>query len=83
MDLDHNKIMICAICHHDFIGPEILAMRTRCKKKLIAYHKSNGITTMKKHIEANHFALMKKLVEDPNIALVKTPLVPCIFIYNL
>jgi hypothetical protein len=48
MDLDHNQIMICVICHHDFIGPEILAMHIKCNKRLITYHKNNGITTMKK-----------------------------------
>jgi hypothetical protein len=79
MDLDHNQIMICVIYHHDSIGLEILAMCTRCKKRLITYHKNNGITSMKKHVEANHFALMKNLVEDPNIALVKTPLGPLYF----
>lgn len=73
MDLDDNQILIC---HHDFIGPKILAVRTKCKKRLIAYHKNNGITTMQKHVEANHFALLKKLIEDPNIALVKTPFSP-------
>ncbi len=65
--------MRCFICHNDFIGLEILAMRTKCRKGLITYHKSNGITTMKKHVESNHFALLKKLVKDPNIASAKAP----------
>ncbi len=29
---------------------------------------------MKKHVDANHFALMKKLVEDLTIILAKAPL---------
>jgi len=65
--------MRCFICHNDVIGLEILAMGTRCKKGLITYHKFNGITTMKKHVESNHLALLKKLVEDPSIVSAKAP----------
>jgi hypothetical protein len=43
-------------------------MHTMCKKGLIAYHKFNDITTMKKHINVDHFALVKKLVKDHRIA---------------
>jgi hypothetical protein len=37
--LSKNQIMKCIICHNETTLPEILAMRTRCKKGLIAYHK--------------------------------------------
>jgi hypothetical protein len=43
---------------------EILAMHTRCKKGFITYYKSNGITTMKKHVDFDRFALLKKLLEN-------------------
>jgi hypothetical protein len=55
--------MRCVICHSDIVPPEILAMCTRCRKSLIAYHKFNGITTMKKHVKSHHFSLLKKLLE--------------------
>jgi hypothetical protein len=55
---------MCIICHSDYIDFEIVTMRTRCKKGLIAYHKSNEIIAMKKHVEEDHFAFMKRLVED-------------------
>lgn len=29
---------------------------------------------MKKHVDDDHFVLMRKLVEDPNITLTKAPL---------
>jgi len=32
VDLDHNQIMRCIICHIDYDGLEILTMHTRCKK---------------------------------------------------
>jgi hypothetical protein len=45
-------------------------MHTRCNKDLIAYRKSNGITTMKKHIKFEHFSLLKNLLENAtNLAL--------------
>jgi hypothetical protein len=65
--------MRCFICYNDVIGLEILAMHTKWRKGLIAHHKLNGITTMKKHVESNHFAILKKLVEDPNIVSTKAP----------
>jgi hypothetical protein len=56
--------MRCVICHSDIVPPKILAMCIRCMKNLIAYHKFNGIITMKKHVESHHFSLLKKLLED-------------------
>jgi hypothetical protein len=47
VDLEHNQIMRCIICHSDYVGLEILAMHNMCRKGLITYHKSNGITSMK------------------------------------
>jgi hypothetical protein len=35
-------------------------------KRTLAYHKSNGITTMKKHIEFEENTLLKKYVERIN-----------------
>ncbi len=48
-------------------------MHTMCRKGLIACHKNNGINIMKKHVDVNHFALMKKVAKDPNITPTKTP----------
>ncbi len=39
----------------------------RCKKGLIAYYKSNGITSMKKYVDSTHDALLKRLLIDANI----------------
>jgi hypothetical protein len=74
MDLDHNQIMRCILCHVDFVDIEILGMHTRCEKWLITYHKTNGITTMKKHVDDDHFTLMRKLIEDLTIVSTKAPL---------
>ncbi len=49
-----------------------LTLHVQCsvlQKGLIAYHKSNGITTMKKHIKSNHFGLLKQFLEqETNLA---------------
>ncbi len=67
---------------------KILVMHTKCKKRLITYHKTNGITTMKKHAEVDHCnTLMKKLIEDPScVAPSKAPndqKGTCLFIFNM
>jgi hypothetical protein len=64
--------MRCIICHSDSIGFEILAMCRRYRKGLIAYQKCNEITSMKKHVEDDHSAFMKTLVEDPS-CIAKVP----------
>jgi hypothetical protein len=64
IDLFQNQIMGFSIFHSDVVPFEILAMHTRCKKGFITYYKSNDITTMKKHVDFDHFALLKKLLEN-------------------
>jgi hypothetical protein len=53
--------MQCIICHNNVVGLEILALRTRLWKGHIAYHKSNGITSMKKHVKLEHNTLILKI----------------------
>jgi hypothetical protein len=36
-------------------------MCTKHRKGIIAYHKINGITSMKKHVDVDCYALMKKI----------------------
>jgi hypothetical protein len=64
MDLFQNQIMHCIICHNITTLPKMLAMHTKCRKCLIVYHKFNGIMTMKKHVEYDHFALLKMFFES-------------------
>jgi hypothetical protein len=52
--------MQCIVCRSNVVGPEILALCTKLRKDAIAYHKSKGITTMKKHVELEHSTLIKK-----------------------
>jgi hypothetical protein len=45
---------------------EIFALHTKLRKGLIAYHKSNGIKTMKKHGKLEHNTLIKKICPKKN-----------------
>ncbi len=60
IDVSHNQIMQCIVCHSNVVGPEILTLRTRLRKDVIVYHKSNGKTTMKKHVELKDNTLIMK-----------------------
>ncbi len=74
VEISQNQIMKCIICQNDMVPLEILVMCTRCRKGLIAYHKSIGITTMKKHVDSNHSILLKILLEDATNIAPKSPL---------
>jgi hypothetical protein len=58
--------MWCIICHNETIGLEVLVVHIRCCKGFIAYHKSNGIIAMKKHVDIEHGALLKRYVKKIN-----------------
>jgi hypothetical protein len=46
------------------IGLEILVMCTRCCKRLIAYHKANGIIILKKHVKVEDKVIYEKYSKD-------------------
>jgi hypothetical protein len=69
MDLSQKRIMRCIICYNDVAPLEILTLHIRLKKNYITYHKFNGITIMKKHVNFDHSTLLKRLLEDASIAL--------------
>jgi len=74
MEISQNQIMKCIICQNDTVSLEILAMRIICRKGFIAYHKFNGITTTKRHVNSNHYILLKKLLEDATNIASRSPL---------
>jgi hypothetical protein len=50
--------------HNEMVSFEIMALCTRYHRSFIVYHKVNGILTMKKHVEQDHFVLFKKYVKE-------------------
>jgi hypothetical protein len=48
--------MCCILCYQNtVIG---INTRTRARKGLISYYKTNGITFHKKHVDANHYSIL-------------------------
>jgi hypothetical protein len=66
--------MRCTIYHNNIIALEILSIHIKCRKGLIAYHKSNGITTVQIHVEFDHFALLDFYFFNETIMALKFPL---------
>jgi hypothetical protein len=52
---------------------EVLAMRIRCRKGLISYHKFNGITSMKKNVQFDHVSLLNFFKKDVAFEVPKSP----------
>jgi hypothetical protein len=46
------------------LGAHVLGSKTQCRKRLISYKNINGISTMKKDCEAEHFDIFKMYVNE-------------------
>jgi len=68
MDGKIPQVMRFHLCYktHVLYNP-----RTKLRKGLISYYKTNGILTLKKHVDGKHNLLAKKLDEEVN-NLVRT-----------
>jgi hypothetical protein len=60
------QIMRCIVCHANFVP---FNQRTKEKRGTITYYKENGITILKKHVDANHVMLAKIFEEEMNSPL--------------
>jgi len=45
--------------------------RTKERRGLITYYKTYGITTLKKHVDANHYVIAKKFQKEINNEITK------------
>ncbi len=57
-------MMKCFLCHHEPI--ELCNKRTKSRKGLISYYKTNGITSLEKYVNASHVILNKTFEEEVN-----------------
>jgi hypothetical protein len=71
--LFENQTIHWIIYHIGMAPLEVFAMWIRCKKGLIAYHKSNRIRTMEKHVESNHVHLLKIFLKYVAFKVPKSP----------
>jgi hypothetical protein len=55
VDLKAPQIMHCIFCYN---SPILISNpKTHARKGLIMYNTTNGITTLKKHVNTNHFVI--------------------------
>jgi hypothetical protein len=57
-------MMRCSLCYHEPI--ESYNKRTKSRKGLISYYKTNGITSLEKYANASHVILYKTFEEKIN-----------------
>ncbi len=64
VNIEHAQIMSCTLC---YIGRlKSLHSRTKEIKELTSYFKANGITSPRKHNNAYHAIVAKRLEEEVN-----------------
>ncbi len=56
-------------CHLYYKTLVLCNPRTKLNKGLISYYKTNGILTLKKHVDVKHNLLAKKLDEEMNSSM--------------
>jgi hypothetical protein len=64
-----HKVMRCILCYDSAVN--ILNARIFFKKRLITYYKTYGITIFKKHVNAYHSIIVKKIEEEINNEIVR------------
>jgi len=61
VNLEQPQIVRCLLCYNAPMN--VSNPRTQTRKGLIAYYKTNGITFLKKHVDADHYLISKKIEE--------------------
>jgi len=59
--------MCCNLCYQELVIG--INSRTQARKGLISYYKTNGITSLKKHVDAKHTIIVKLFEEKINSLL--------------
>jgi hypothetical protein len=69
VDVKYPQTMRCIFCYSSPIL--VCNSKAQARKGLILYNTTNGITTFKKHVNANHFIIAKKFEKEVNSPLKK------------
>jgi hypothetical protein len=67
VDLENTQIMCCILCHQKLVIG--INPRTQVRKILIFYYKTNGVTSLKRHVDANHILITKMFEKEVNFFL--------------
>jgi hypothetical protein len=60
MDEKVREVMCCILCYNSLLDVSSL-ITTQARKWIISYYKINVIMTLKKHMNADHVVIKKKL----------------------
>jgi hypothetical protein len=63
IDGENLKIMICILCYNILVI--VINPKTQTRR-FKSYYKTNGITTLRKHVDAKHSIIAKKFEEKVN-----------------
>jgi hypothetical protein len=67
VELESTQIMRCILCHQELVIG--INPRTQVRKILIFYYKTNGITSLKRHVDANHILITRMFEKEVNYLL--------------
>ncbi len=66
VDVKVPQVFCCIFSYNRLLGHVILEQKTRLKKNLVLYFKSNELTTLEKHVIVDHGLITKKIEEKIN-----------------
>jgi hypothetical protein len=69
VEVASHQVMRCILCYDTVIN--IFNPRTKERKRLITYYKTYGIITLKKHVDADHFIIAKKVEKEVNNEIIR------------
>ncbi len=65
LNLEHPQVMRCLLCYNAPMN--VSNPRTHARKGLISYYQTNGMTSLEKHVDDDHFLIYQKLEEVQNM----------------
>ncbi len=69
VDVKCPQTMKCIFCYNSLVL--FCNLETQAKKGLIIYNKTNGITTMKKHVNADEIIIAKMFEGEVNTIITR------------
>jgi len=72
VEIGSHQVMRCIMCYGNVVN--IPNSRTKERKGLITYYKTYGIIALKKHVDANHYVIAKKIQKEINNEITKKKL---------
>jgi hypothetical protein len=65
-----HQVMKCILCYVNLVN--VPNPRTKERKDFKTYYKTYGIIALKKHVDANHFIIAKKIEEEINNGITES-----------